>query len=133
MQARCQSGTSHAWRYPTDYKSSRGFMCARIVGAAPDKGKGVWLGTGVLWMYNSAMNTGSSTKWTQPVSRKYLFKKTKLSKPSGSRYDTAMINECKKYGLVSDPPCNIRREGGQSLVIGASSLVILEGKACNPV
>ena len=32
---------------------------------------------------------------------------------------------------VSDLPCNIRREGGQSLVIGGSSLVILEGKACN--
>ena len=34
---------------------------------------------------------------------------------------------------VSDLPCNIRREGGQSLVIGGSSLVILEGKACNPL
>ena len=30
--------------------------------------------------------------------------------------------------MVSDLPCNIRREGGQSLVIGGSSLVILEGK-----
>ena len=30
-------------------------------------------------------------------------------------------------------PCNFRREGGQSLVIGGSSLVILEGKACNPL
>ena len=34
---------------------------------------------------------------------------------------------------VSDLPCNIRREGGQSLVIGGSSLVILEEKACNPL
>ena len=34
---------------------------------------------------------------------------------------------------VSDLPCNIRREGGKSLVIGGSSLVILEGKACNPL
>ena len=31
--------------------------------------------------------------------------------------------------LVSDLPCNIRREGGQSLVIGGPSLVILEGKS----
>ena len=30
-------------------------------------------------------------------------------------------------------PCNIKREGGQSLVIGGSSLVILEGKACDPL
>ena len=30
-------------------------------------------------------------------------------------------------------PCNIRREGGQSLVIGGSSLVISEGKACDPL
>ena len=35
--------------------------------------------------------------------------------------------------LVSDLPCDVRREGGQSLVIGGSSLVILEGKACNPL
>ena len=34
---------------------------------------------------------------------------------------------------VSDLPCDVRREGGQSLVIGGSSLVILEGKACNPL
>ena len=34
---------------------------------------------------------------------------------------------------VSDLPCNIRREGGKSLVIGGSSLVILEGKTCNPL
>ena len=34
---------------------------------------------------------------------------------------------------VSDLPCNIRREGGESLVIGGSSLVISEGKACNPL
>ena len=30
-------------------------------------------------------------------------------------------------------PCNIRRKGGQSLVIGGSSLVLLEGKECNPL
>ena len=35
--------------------------------------------------------------------------------------------------MVSDLPCNIRRERGQSLVIGGSSLVILQGKACNPL
>ena len=35
--------------------------------------------------------------------------------------------------LVSDLPSNIRREGGQSLVIGGPSLVILEGKTCNPL
>ena len=35
--------------------------------------------------------------------------------------------------LVSDLPCNIRREAGQSLLIGGSSLVILQGKACNPL
>ena len=29
---------------------------------------------------------------------------------------------------VSDLSCNIRREGKQSLVVGGSSLVILEGK-----
>ena len=37
------------------------------------------------------------------------------------------------YNSVSGLPCNVRREGGQSLVIGGSSLVILEGKACNPL
>ena len=36
------------------------------------------------------------------------------------------------FEKVSDLPCNFRREGGQSLVIGESSLVILEGEACNP-
>ena len=30
-------------------------------------------------------------------------------------------------------PCNFRREGGASLVIGGLSLVALEGKACNPL
>ena len=35
--------------------------------------------------------------------------------------------------MVSDLPCNIRREGGQSLVIGGQPLVMLEGKACNPL
>ena len=34
---------------------------------------------------------------------------------------------------VSDLPCDIRREGGQSLVIETPSLVILEGKECNPL
>ena len=29
---------------------------------------------------------------------------------------------------ASDLPCNVRREGGQSLVIGGPSLVILEGR-----
>ena len=35
--------------------------------------------------------------------------------------------------LVSDRPCNVRREGGQSLVIGGSSLVVFEARACNPL
>ena len=34
---------------------------------------------------------------------------------------------------VSDLPCNVRREGGQSLVIGGSSLVMLEGREGNPL
>ena len=34
---------------------------------------------------------------------------------------------------ASDLPRNVRREGGQSLVIKGPSLVILEGKACNPL
>ena len=38
-----------------------------------------------------------------------------------------------RFWLVSDRPCNVRREGGKSLVIGGPSLVILEGKACNPL
>ena len=38
-----------------------------------------------------------------------------------------------RHGWVSDLPCNVRRERGQSLVIGGSSLVILEGKECNPL
>ena len=35
--------------------------------------------------------------------------------------------------MVSDLACKIIREGGESLVMGGSSLVILEGKACNPL
>ena len=34
---------------------------------------------------------------------------------------------------ASDLPCNVRGEGGQSLVIGGPSLVMLEGKACHPL
>ena len=34
---------------------------------------------------------------------------------------------------VSDLPSNITREGGKSLVIGGSSLVILEGREGNPL
>ena len=34
---------------------------------------------------------------------------------------------------VSDRPCNVRREGGKSLVTKGRSLVILEGKACDPL
>ena len=37
------------------------------------------------------------------------------------------------FKFVMDLPCNIRRDGGQSLVIGGPSLVMLEGKACNPL
>ena len=42
-------------------------------------------------------------------------------------YHSSYINQ------VSDLPCNIRREGGKSLVMRGPSLVILEGKACNPL
>ena len=38
-----------------------------------------------------------------------------------------------KILLVSDLPCNVRREGGKSLVIEGPSLVVLEGKECNPL
>ena len=38
-----------------------------------------------------------------------------------------------EHGQVSDRPCNIRREGGESLVIGGSSLVILKGREGNPL
>ena len=34
---------------------------------------------------------------------------------------------------VSDLPCNIRREGGRSLVIGGPSLVMLGGREGNPL
>ena len=37
------------------------------------------------------------------------------------------------FPTVGDLPCNVRRRGGQSLVIGGESLVMLEGKACNPL
>ena len=47
--------------------------------------------------------------------------------------DVYAILSAKSNSKVSDLPCNIRREGGQSLVIGGPSLVILEGKACNPL
>ena len=39
----------------------------------------------------------------------------------------------RELGLVSDLPCDVRREGGKSLVIGGSSLVMLKGKVCNPL
>ena len=42
---------------------------------------------------------------------------------SGNRHATLYVTR----------PCNVRREGGQSLVFGALSLVISEGKACNPL
>ena len=45
----------------------------------------------------------------------------------------ARVSERARALLTPDRPCNIRREGGQPLVIGGSSLVILEGKACNPL
>ena len=47
--------------------------------------------------------------------------------------DSMAYQAAVQFALVSDLPCNIRREGGQSLVIGGSSLVILEGTACNPL
>ena len=34
---------------------------------------------------------------------------------------------------ASDRPCNVRREGGESLVIGGPSLVMLEGREGNPL
>ena len=46
----------------------------------------------------------------------------------------AEVDRLKQRGdAVSDLPCNFRREGGQSLVIGGSSLVILEGREGNPL
>ena len=38
-----------------------------------------------------------------------------------------------EFGAVSDRPCNFRREGGKSLVIGGPSLLTLKEKACNPL
>ena len=38
-----------------------------------------------------------------------------------------------EVGAVSEPLYSFRREGGQSLVIGGPSLVISEGKTCNPL
>ena len=53
------------------------------------------------------------------------------------RYINAITTNCphilRYLTVVSDRPCNVRREGGKSLVIGGPSLVILEGKACNPL
>ena len=46
----------------------------------------------------------------------------------GAEFPTPTID-----ALASDLPCNVRRDGGVSLVIGGSSLVILQGKACNPL
>ena len=40
---------------------------------------------------------------------------------------------CLVATAVSDLPCDVRREGGQSLVIGGSSLVMLEGREGNPL
>ena len=45
----------------------------------------------------------------------------------------ALHGACAASLQVSDLLCNIRREAGQSLVIGGSSLVILEGNACHPL
>ena len=64
----------------------------------------------------------------------YIFGNTKL----GANYDTRgnfrdFPSAMKLLLQVSDLPCNIRREGGQSLVVGGPSLVMLEGKACNPL
>ena len=61
-----------------------------------------------------------------------------------SRAKKRLVYQCHTFGycasgcnrsIVSahDLPCDVRREGGQSLVIGGSSLVTLEGKACNPL
>ena len=44
-----------------------------------------------------------------------------------------LVDELLMADKVSDRPCNVRREGGSSLVIGGPSRVILEGKACNPL
>ena len=47
--------------------------------------------------------------------------------------DATQAPKTKWKTLVSDLPCNIRRGRGQSLVTGGPSLVISEGKACNPL
>ena len=56
--------------------------------------------------------------------------------PTAVRYAWGVYDCCD----LTDPllwrvtsPCGVGREGGQSLVIGGPSLVILEGKACNPL
>ena len=42
----------------------------------------------------------------------------------------SLLDRLRDEAQASDLPCDVRREGGQSLVIGGSSLVMLEGKAC---
>ena len=50
------------------------------------------------------------------------------------RCEATWVEAKKQLGNTArDLPCNVRREGGKSLVIGGSSLVIFEGKACNPL
>ena len=51
--------------------------------------------------------------------------------PSPSRPTTPTATGC--TAAVSDLPCNVRREGGQSLVIAGSSLVMVEGREGNPL
>ena len=57
----------------------------------------------------------------------YYYEKAHGGIPAGAASPVGIIVP------VSDLPRTVRREGGQSLVLGGPSLVILEGKACNPL
>ena len=54
-----------------------------------------------------------------------------LEKQNTDEDDRADI--LRQWMRVSDLPCDVRREGGESLVIAGASLVMLEGKACHPL
>ena len=59
--------------------------------------------------------------------------KLRLHEPCEERLLAERARDAWVHDPVSDLPCNVRREAGQSLVIGGSSLVMLEGNACNPL
>ena len=111
--AMCQNGNSYTSR--TLQQANPGFLCAKRNNVAQGDGH------------------GAVTNWKQSKCEKGFYC------AKGARIP---CNVCPKeeYGKqactttqVSDLPCNVRREGGQSLVIGGPFLVILEGNACNPL